>query len=407
MKPIAFAVTLLLSALFVPPSTSAEFKKTKIAILDFQLQGQGFETKDMGAIVAEWFITAFVDEGRFDVVERAMLTKIIDEQKLGMSGVLDEKTVSQIGKLLGVKVIISGSVMRLQSMTEINARIIDVQTASIISAESVKSSSTTQLQEMVGLMSQRLIRNFPLEGYIVRRDKNRVTLDLGRFAGVKPGMRFSVFTEGAVIKHPKTGEILDVERITTGEIKITGVQDKLSEGEIVREDTAGLIQYGQLVISITGALKPIKQPSLPEPEPAPKPKPAPAVAAQKPAPPPVEAAPPPPSPPPPEPKMSPQVARLANQIESGNAADIVAAAKIVTRSHPNDSDLLAATNRALLSGYARNQDDARYVDAMSWLCNVLGSSKQPRFKATLDTVAQRAENRKLKKYAAKNRELLD
>ena len=81
----------------------------------------------MGAIVAEWFITAFVKAGRFDVVERGMISKIIEEQKLSMSGILDDTTASKIGKLLGVETIISGSVLKLQNILEINARIIDVE----------------------------------------------------------------------------------------------------------------------------------------------------------------------------------------------------------------------------------------------------------------------------------------
>ncbi|MEA2084213.1 MAG: CsgG/HfaB family protein [Thermodesulfobacteriota bacterium] len=64
----------------MPLIAQADFEKIRIAVLDFQLQGQGFETEDMGAIVAEWFITALVKAGRFDIVERTMLQKIINEK---------------------------------------------------------------------------------------------------------------------------------------------------------------------------------------------------------------------------------------------------------------------------------------------------------------------------------------
>jgi len=89
-------------------------------------------SEDMGAIVAEWFITALVKAGRFDVVERAMLKKIITEQKISMTGVIDESTATQLGKLLGVKIIISGTVLKLQDVLEVNSRIIDVETGSIV-----------------------------------------------------------------------------------------------------------------------------------------------------------------------------------------------------------------------------------------------------------------------------------
>ena len=199
------AALMLVLLLFARAAIGAEsnFKKTKIAVLDFTLQGEGFETEDMGAIVAEWFITAFVKAGRFDVVERGMISKIVEEQKLSMSGILDDTTATKIGKLLGVETIISGSVLKLQNILEINARIIDVETASIKAAENVKSSAAIRLQDLVVQMSEKIIKNFPLQGYIVSKSENSVSLDLGRSAGAKAGMEFVVYKEGEVIRHPK------------------------------------------------------------------------------------------------------------------------------------------------------------------------------------------------------------
>ena len=236
----------------------ADFNKTKIAVLDFQLKGQGFETSDMGKIVAEWLITALVKDGRFDVIERSLLEKILGEQKLGTSGLIDANSASKIGKVLGAKVIISGSVMRLQEVMEVNARIIDVQDASIIAAENVKSRSAAKLEELVVRMAEKIIRDFPLEGYIVQRSADNVVIDLGRRAGVKQGMTFSVFKEGSVIKHPKTGEVLDVERMETGIIKISDVKEKTATGRITKETSGTPIAYGQMVKNVSEALPPDK-----------------------------------------------------------------------------------------------------------------------------------------------------
>ena len=108
----------------------AEFTKTKVAVIDFQIQGNQYENSDMGAIVAEWLITALVKEGRFDVIERRLLKKVLGEQQLVMTGVVNEASASELGKLLGVKIIISGTVMSFQNVLEVNARIIDVTSAS-------------------------------------------------------------------------------------------------------------------------------------------------------------------------------------------------------------------------------------------------------------------------------------
>ena len=234
-----------------PAMVTAEFQKTKVAVLDFDIQGNQYENSDMGAIVAEWLITALVKDGRFDVVERRLLTKVLGEQQLVMTGVVNESSASELGKLLGVKVIISGTVMSFQNVLEVNARIIDVTSASIITAESVKSSTAIRLEELVMQMAEKIIKDFPLEGYVVSRANQKVSIDLGRYAGVKPGMRFSVFREGSIIKHPKTGEVLDIERIQTGKIQITTVRNNLAEAQITEETSPQAIAYGQMVRSLS------------------------------------------------------------------------------------------------------------------------------------------------------------
>ncbi|MFH0785045.1 MAG: FlgO family outer membrane protein [Pseudomonadota bacterium] len=245
-------ICFLLTFLFILFDTScnAEFKKTKIAVLDFELKGDNFKTKDMGGIVAEWFTTSLVQDGRFQVVERAMLKKIIDEQKLGMSGLIDENSSSQLGKILGVKTIISGSVLQLHNAIEVNARIINVSTGSIVAAENLRSSNTDNLKETIERLTGKIVKNFPLTGYVVKKRNNTVLIDLGTTSNLQIGMEFIVFKEGDVIKHPKTGEVLDVEQILTGKVKISQISANLATAKIIQEEPKQEISYGQLVQSI-------------------------------------------------------------------------------------------------------------------------------------------------------------
>ena len=248
-------IVLILASLFLlalsPAPARAEFKKTKIAVLDFQIQGGRNDNPDMGKIVAEWFITALVQEGRFDVIERRLLEKVIEEQKIGVSGLVDESSASKLGKVLGAKIVITGTVLEFQNVLEVNARILEVESSSIIAAENVKSTSgAARLEDLVVEMAQKIIKDFPLEGYIAQRTGTSVMIDLGQRAGIRRGMRFVAYKEGRIIKHPKTGEILDIETIETGEIEITEVNTKTATGTIVKEKSANAVEYGMMVRSI-------------------------------------------------------------------------------------------------------------------------------------------------------------
>ena len=124
-----------------------------------------------------------------------------------------------------------------------------MDTASIVAAERVRSRSTERLRDLVGEITDRIALAFPLEGYIVQRSDKKVTIDLGKQMGVKPGMKFIAFKEGKVIKHPKTGEVLDVEIIETGLIEIRDVRTKTATGVILQEAASSGVVYGNMVRS--------------------------------------------------------------------------------------------------------------------------------------------------------------
>lgn len=377
VKRIAVCILALAFSMILAGPAAADFEKIKVAVMDFQLQGEGYETEDMGSIVAEWFITALVKEGRFDVVERALLNKILQEQKLGMSGVVDESSATKIGKLLGVGVIISGSVLKLENILEVNARIIDVESASIIAAENVKSASSASLQQLIVQMSVKIIKNFPLEGYVVARSDDTVTIDLGKRAGVRQDMEFMVYKEGKIIKHPKTGEVLDVQKIESGMVRITSISNKIAMGEIVEEQSPGSITYGQMVKSIAGPLKPIERSQVYGGTSNQKTRRA-------------------------RPKQAPlSPSDYITKLRSNSLRDKSWAAKKISRAGLKDEAVLDVVEEELLRGYTANGNDRNHADTMSWLVKVLGSSGNAKYKETIVKVRKKGSSRKLRGYAAK------
>lgn len=152
----------------------AEQNKTKIAVLDFTVQGKGLE-QDLGKIVSDWFITSLVKNERFEVVERDTLKRILDEQALAMSGIVDEQTATKAGKMLGVNVLITGSVVRLGERIEITARGIDIETAAVLAAESEKTENLNSLIDSVNELSARLVRQ--LSGMMSRNPSAKQQTD--------------------------------------------------------------------------------------------------------------------------------------------------------------------------------------------------------------------------------------
>lgn len=109
----------------------------KIAIMPFiYLDGR---KSDGGPIVSERLTTRIVKLKKFQVIERQLLEKVLNEQNLGTTGIIDVESTKKIGKILGVGAIITGTLLDVENqMVEINARLINTETAEVIATSSVE-----------------------------------------------------------------------------------------------------------------------------------------------------------------------------------------------------------------------------------------------------------------------------
>ncbi len=146
---IAILLVLLLSSI----QWSEAKIKPRIAVMD--LRPMGVESY-LGEAAAELLRTRLINDGRFIVVERALLQKIAHEQKLQMSGLVSTKTAVKIGRLVGANYIIVGSIMKLGSKFILSVRLINVQTAISKKSAEVRGSSEDDLDNMCAEALQRL-----------------------------------------------------------------------------------------------------------------------------------------------------------------------------------------------------------------------------------------------------------
>ena len=115
----------------------ANLTNKKIAILPFSYADGRAAAKD-GAIVSERITMRLIKQQKFEVVERSMLDKVMGELKLQSTGMMDASSTQQLGKLLGVQAIVTGTLVEMQAgKIEVNARLIKTETAQAIGASQV------------------------------------------------------------------------------------------------------------------------------------------------------------------------------------------------------------------------------------------------------------------------------
>ena len=110
-------------------------KTYKIALLDFSdLEGN---VTNLGRYLAEELTARLFSTHRFQIIERRMINSIMQEQKLKMTGLIDEDTTRNVGHLLGADVIMTGSIADFGPSIKVNARMIDPTSGEVVAVASV------------------------------------------------------------------------------------------------------------------------------------------------------------------------------------------------------------------------------------------------------------------------------
>lgn len=158
----------------------AEERRTKIAIVEFtDLNGN---VPMFGKYVSEELITRMYTTRRFEVVERQMLNRVLEEQKLGTSGLIDESSAAAIGRMLGVQAIATGTITDLGDRVRINARMITTEKAEIFAVASVTVTKEDYIANMLGTYETTPRRVTTKTGESVQLDLPRSTVDDVQFA---------------------------------------------------------------------------------------------------------------------------------------------------------------------------------------------------------------------------------
>lgn len=137
------------------PDIKLRDKILKTAIVEFTERGD-LGIKDAGSIIAEWMTTALNQTGVFEVYERLSLNKLMEEHQMAMTGIMDEETIAQIGKIHGVEAIVTGSVFKFGDVISVTVKLIDTETAKLIDTADIKVSDVNRISLEIGKLAHEL-----------------------------------------------------------------------------------------------------------------------------------------------------------------------------------------------------------------------------------------------------------
>ncbi len=240
MKKLLLAAFMALLICFCTAGVLADDQVNTLAIINFSNSGSvpKLEGTATDAVTAD-----IVKIHNFQVFDRKHLQSVMDEQKLGQTGLIDATTASKIGQLLGVKYIMVGSVSgniahtpghystswdstsgssywvddSYQSNVDLTVSIIETNTGKVAFSTHAKGDSPDRnvenaLAYAVYDACRAVYTAFPIRGYVIKIDGNKCYLDVGQNFNITKGDRFIVTHTGEGFVNPVTGKVLSQKK---------------------------------------------------------------------------------------------------------------------------------------------------------------------------------------------------
>ncbi len=241
--------------------------KKRIAVMDF-VNKTDYGAGRLGHAATEMLVTALLKTDRFIVAERESLDKVLKEQGLSMSGVVNPQTAVNAGGLLGLSAIVTGAVSEFGAQkggfkvgevagssshtvrAAVDVRLVDTATAQVLLAESGESHYTARKVQVAGAgggsgydetlvgkalrgaiddLANRIVlqmERVPWSGRIAKVSGDKIYINAGSDLGLTEGLKLAAFSVGEPIIDPATGLTLGYDENFIGSLLIIQVKEK-------------------------------------------------------------------------------------------------------------------------------------------------------------------------------------
>ncbi|MBD3239473.1 MAG: hypothetical protein GF331_02735 [Chitinivibrionales bacterium] len=132
MRVPSLYVIAMVAGSALPLAAQQEANTGSIAVAVKEFEGRGLSESE-ATTLTDVFSSYLIETGRFRIMERAQMNEILKEQGFQRSGACtDAACMVEMGQLLGVESIVTGSVGKLGETYTVSARLVSVETGEIV-----------------------------------------------------------------------------------------------------------------------------------------------------------------------------------------------------------------------------------------------------------------------------------
>jgi tetratricopeptide (TPR) repeat protein len=208
-----------------------------LALLDVQMQG----TLPSRAGEEEFLFLRMVEglraSGRIEIVERAILDKLLGELKLSASDLTNPQIAVRVGRILAARLIATGSFTRFGDEGRLGIRVIETETTRI-KASALEPVATPRgidavVERVSGALLQQLHAAYPLQGRIAQVTPPDIIVNIGAEQGATSGLTLQVF--GPEEPPERDGRSVSFRGLPVGLIEVTNVEATLSQARVLEQ----------------------------------------------------------------------------------------------------------------------------------------------------------------------------
>ncbi|HYE94229.1 MAG TPA: tetratricopeptide repeat protein, partial [Terriglobales bacterium] len=142
MSRLGAALVLLLGLVVLPAAGAAQGRR--VAVLDFANSTRNPDVEWLGPAASETIVSKLAGVRALHLVERAQLAKIIAEQRLQLSDLMDPTRMVKLGKLLGAEQVVIGAYATFGGTVRYTVRFVETETGSVVSTAQVNTTIDPQ-----------------------------------------------------------------------------------------------------------------------------------------------------------------------------------------------------------------------------------------------------------------------
>lgn len=125
--------------------SGGEGQAKRLAVLTF-VDGNGKKT-DIGRDIANSLQVEMHDPELFTMLERERMDSLLEEYKFSKTGMVEEISAAELGKLLGAELVLVGTVTQT-SYTTVISKIVDLQTGEILAIGEINLTDLSEAKEL-------------------------------------------------------------------------------------------------------------------------------------------------------------------------------------------------------------------------------------------------------------------